>query len=199
MTHEYDLPCDICRDLLPLVRDGVASEASCRAVEEHVAHCEACRALWGEEAPPPPLHRERVLGRIRRRLYAWQGAMTAAGLILGMALASTGERAGYNILLLPVLGAAVQWLSPRRARWLPLLVWGLITAVTLWPNAGYLLGRLAEGDWYNFFAILGLSILYGLLFGALCALGTLAAALFRYALRKEETCDELEEDIRRAP
>lgn len=198
MTHEHDLPCDICRDLLPLVRDGVASEASRRAVEEHVAHCEACRELWGEEAPPPPLHRERVLGRIRRRLYAWQGAMTAAGLILGMVLANTGQ-AGYNILLLPVLGAVAQWLSPRRARWLPLLVWGLITAVTLWSNAGYLLGRLAEWDWYNFFAILGLSILYGLLLGALCALGTLAAALFRYALRKEETRDELEEDIRRGP
>lgn len=198
MTHEHDLPCDICRDLLPLVRDGVASEASRRAVEEHVAHCEACRELWGEEAPPPPLHRERVLGRIRRRLYAWQGAMTAAGLILGMVLANTGQ-AGYNILLLPVLGAVAQWLSPRRARWLPLLVWGLIAAVTLWSNAGYLLGRLAEWDWYNFFAILGLSILYGLLLGALCALGTLAAALFRYALRKEETRDELEENIRRAP
>lgn len=198
MTHEHDLPCDICRDLLPLVRDGVASEASCRAVEEHVAHCEACRELWGEEAPPPPLHRDRVLRRIRRRLYAWQGAMTAAGLILGMVLANTGQ-AGYNILLLPVLGAVAQWLSPRRARWLPLLVWGLIAAVTLCSNAGYLLGRLAEWDWYNFFAILGLSILYGLLLGALCALGTLAAALFRYALRKEETRDELEEDIRRAP
>lgn len=198
MTHEHDLPCDICRDLLPLVRDGVASEASRRAVEEHVVHCEACRELWGEEAPPPPLHRDRVLGRIRRRLYAWQGAMTAAGLILGMVLANTGQ-AGYNILLLPVLGAVAQWLSPRRARWLPLLVWGLITAVTLWSNAGYLLGRLAEWDWYNFFAILGLSILYGLLLGALCALGTLAAALFRYALRKEETRDELEEDIRRGP
>ncbi len=198
MTYEHDLPCDICRDLLPLVRDGVASEASRRAVEEHVAHCEACRELWGEEAPPPPLHRERVLGRIRRRLYAWQGAMTAAGLILGMVLANTGQ-AGYNILLLPVLGAVAQWLSPRRARWLPLLVWGLIAAVTLWSNAGYLLGRLAEWDWYNFFAILGLSILYGLLLGALCALGTLAAALFRYALRKEETRDELEEDIRRGP
>lgn len=198
MTHEYDLPCGICRDLLPLVRDGVASEASRRAVEDHVAHCEACRQLWGEEALPPPLHREQVLGRIRRRLYAWQGAMTAAGLILGMVLANTG-RAGYNILLLPVLGAAVQWLSPRRARWLPLLVWGLITAVTLCPNAHYLLGCLAEGDWYNFFAILGLSVLYGLLLGALCALGTLAAALFRYALRKEESRDALEEDIRRDP
>ncbi len=195
MTHEYDLPCDICRDLLPLVRDGVASEASRRAVEEHVAQCEACRDLWGEEAPPPSLHRDRVLGRIRRRLYAWQGAMTAAGLILGMALANTGQ-AGYNILLLPVVGAGVQWLSPRRARWLPLLVWVLTTAVMLWPSGQYLAGRLAQGDWYNFFDGLSLGILCGFLYAVLCALGALAAALFRYALRKEEPHDAWEEDIR---
>lgn len=197
MTHKYDLPCDICRDLLPLVRDGVASEASRRAVEEHLAHCDACRKLWGEEAPPP-LHRERVLGRIRRRLYAWQGAMTAAGLILGMALANTGQ-AGYNILLLPVLGAAVQWLSPRRARWLPLLVWGLMMGVSLVPSARFLLTRLAQGDLNAVCGALISEGLWCLLYAVLCALGMLAAALFRYALRKEEPHDALEEDIRQDP
>ncbi len=194
MTREHDLPCDICRDLMPLVRDGVASEASRRAVEEHVAHCEACRRLWGEEAPPPAPD-PGVLGRIRRRLYAWQGAMTAAGLILGMALASTGERAGYNILLLPVLGAAVQWLSPRRARWLPLLVWGLMMGVSLAPSARFLLTRLAQGDGNTVFDALIAEGLWCLLYAVLCALGMLAAALFRYALRKEEPHDPLEEDI----
>lgn len=198
MTREHDLPCDICRDLMPLVRDGVASEASRRAVEEHVAHCEACRRLWGEEAPPPAPD-PGVLGRIRRRLYAWQGAMTAAGLILGMALAATGERAGYNILLLPVLGAAVQWLSPRRARWLPLLVWALMMGVSLAPSARFLLTRLAQGDGNTVFDALIAEGLWCLLYAVLCALGMLAAALFRYALRKEEPHDTLEEDIRRAP
>lgn len=198
MTHEHDLPCDICRDLLPLVRDGVASEASCRAVEEHVTHCEACRELWGEEAPPPPLHREQVLGRIRRRLYAWQGAMTAAGLILGMVLANTGQ-AGYNILLLPVLGAAVQWLSPRRARWLPLLVWGLMMGVSLVPSARFLLTRLVQGDLHAVCGALTSEGLWCLLYAALCVLGILAAALFHYALRKEDSHDTLEEDIRQDP
>ena len=195
MTREHDLPCDICRDLLPLVRDGVASEASCRAVEKHVAHCEACRRLWGEEAPPPAPD-PGVLGRIRRRLYAWQGAMTAAGLILGMALAAVGEWAGYNILLLPALGAAVQWLSPRRARWLPLLVWVLTMGVTLAPSARFLLTRLAQGDLDAAFGALSAAALWCLLYAALCALGMLAAALFRYALRKEDPHDPLEEDIR---
>lgn len=197
MTRKQDLPCEICRDLLPLVRDGVASEASRRAVEEHLAHCEACRELWGEEAPPP-LHRDRVLGRIRRRLYAWQGAMTAAGVILGMALVSTGQ-AGYNILLLPVLGAVVQWLSPRRARWLPLLVWLLMMGVSLVPSARFLFTRLTQGDLNAVGGALTAEGLWCLLYAALCALGMLAAALFRYALRKEESHDTLEEDIRREP
>lgn len=197
MTRKQDLPCEICRDLLPLVRDGVASEASRLAVEEHLARCEACRELWGEEAPPP-LQRDRVLGRIRRRLYAWQGAMTAAGLILGMALANTGQ-AGYNILLLPVLGAAVQWLSPRRARWLPLLVWLLMMGVSLAPSARFLLTRLAQGDWNAVCGALTSEGLWCLLYAALCVLGMLAAALFHYALRKEETHDTLEEDIRQDP
>lgn len=197
MTRKQDLPCEICRDLLPLVRDGVASEASRRAVEEHLAHCEACRELWGEEAPPP-LHRDRVLGRIRRRLYAWQGAMTAAGVILGMALVSTGQ-AGYNILLLPVLGAGVQWLSPRRARWMPLLVWLLMMGVSLVPSARFLFTRLTQGDLNAVGGALTAEGLWCLLYAALCALGMLAAALFRYALRKEEPHDTLEEDIRRDP
>mgnify|MGYP002547768194 CR=1 FL=1 len=37
--------CEVIRDLLPLVQDGVASEASCRMVQEHLEECEACRTF----------------------------------------------------------------------------------------------------------------------------------------------------------
>ena len=49
-----EISCDICRDLLPLVQDGVASEDSRAAVEAHLRSCPACRALAGDAAPPPP-------------------------------------------------------------------------------------------------------------------------------------------------
>lgn len=53
--------CGLIRDLLPLYQDGVASEDSCRAVEDHLAVCATCRqlaktvddALLGS-APPSP-------------------------------------------------------------------------------------------------------------------------------------------------
>ena len=38
-------PCELIRDLLPLAADGVCSDASKKAVEEHLMACESCRAL----------------------------------------------------------------------------------------------------------------------------------------------------------
>lgn len=37
--------CDIIKDLLPLYCDGVCSEETSRAVEEHLTTCPVCRAL----------------------------------------------------------------------------------------------------------------------------------------------------------
>ena len=37
------IDCEICMDLIPLVKDGIASEESYKAVEEHVKECETCR------------------------------------------------------------------------------------------------------------------------------------------------------------
>lgn len=49
-----DIGCEICKDLLPLVEDGVASEASRAAVAAHLERCPDCRALAAGAVPPPP-------------------------------------------------------------------------------------------------------------------------------------------------
>jgi Predicted integral membrane protein len=36
--------CEIIKDLLPLYHDGVCSKESGIAVEEHLSHCESCKA-----------------------------------------------------------------------------------------------------------------------------------------------------------
>lgn len=48
-----DLPCEVCRDLIPLVQDGAASPRSVQLVGRHIEHCESCRAFWQADAPPP--------------------------------------------------------------------------------------------------------------------------------------------------
>lgn len=50
MTNE--ITCGVCMDLMPLVRDGLASDDSREAVERHVRSCAACRALYSAGAPP---------------------------------------------------------------------------------------------------------------------------------------------------
>lgn len=38
------ISCDIIRDLLPLYHDDVCSIDSCKLIEEHIDHCEECKA-----------------------------------------------------------------------------------------------------------------------------------------------------------
>lgn len=46
---KQDIPCGVCLDLIPLVRDGVASEESVQLVLDHTAVCPSCREALGEE------------------------------------------------------------------------------------------------------------------------------------------------------
>lgn len=39
-----NISCEIIKDLLPLYHDGVCSKESRAAVEEHLSHCESCKA-----------------------------------------------------------------------------------------------------------------------------------------------------------
>ena len=80
------LPCAICRDLLPLVQDGVASSESEAAVRAHLACCPACRALWPEAGQPPaPLpDDEKIVRRLRARMDAWLLVFAVMGLLLGV-------------------------------------------------------------------------------------------------------------------
>ena len=78
-----DLPCEACRDLIPLVQDGAASDASVQLVAQHIAHCRDCRAFWQAGAPAAAPDDGKVLSRILRRLLLvlcaalWAGALVA--------------------------------------------------------------------------------------------------------------------------
>ena len=43
---ETEIPCAVCRDLIPLVQDGVASPESEALVKAHLQTCPECRTLW---------------------------------------------------------------------------------------------------------------------------------------------------------
>lgn len=51
--------CNIVRDLLPLYHDGVCSEESRTAVEEHLTNCAACRQILADMDAPLPAAEEK--------------------------------------------------------------------------------------------------------------------------------------------
>ena len=64
---KQDIPCGVCLDLIPLVRDGVASEESVQLVLDHTAVCPSCREALGEEFRQE-VDDSKVLASIRRKL-----------------------------------------------------------------------------------------------------------------------------------
>lgn len=77
MEHE------IIYDLLPLYHDGVCSEASRRAVEEHLQGCEACRkALADMDAPLPEAEKTAAddAAAVQKISREWRGSKRRAWL-----------------------------------------------------------------------------------------------------------------------
>ena len=192
IDYDQDLPCGVCRDLIPLVRDGVACADSRRLVEAHTAHCAACRAFLEADGPlPDPPEARRVLPKIYRHLRVWILGVTAIGLLLGMMLLFSSEGAPYNTIIMPVLGALLWFFGGRHRRLLPLGVGGLYSVALL----VYLCSNISAGaDWGAALrANLGYLLLVSALHLAGCYLGMLAAALLEYAFTKEEMKDEEEQ------
>ena len=49
------MKCEIIRDLIPLYCDGICSDETKAAVEEHIAHCENCGKLFQIENSEPEM------------------------------------------------------------------------------------------------------------------------------------------------
>ena len=49
---ETEIPCAVCRDLIPLVQDGVASPESEALVKAHLQTCPECPVAGGRRAGP---------------------------------------------------------------------------------------------------------------------------------------------------
>ncbi len=76
-----NIRCEICRDLLPLVLDGVASDHSRQAVEQHTTVCPHCRALLAGAAIPAA-DSGRLLKKLRQKWFR----LTALALLLVVCL-----------------------------------------------------------------------------------------------------------------
>lgn len=168
----YD--CDLYMDLMPLVRDGVVSEATRRALEEHLEHCENCRALFAQlpDTNPRESEAERTLSRIRR-MWFWSTLLVMIlGIVVSICITSFRGMTVLNFVLMPLVGIAAY----VALRWRGWMVPGGVFMVSFFGMLGrYVLidGNALNAVWEN-------SLLLAGYYGFLCAFGVMAAHLCHY-------------------
>lgn len=170
-----DISCDICMDLIPLVKDGAASQDSQKAVAAHTAHCANCRALLPQVSPPPQMHDGHVLRGLRQRLAMGALILIFAGAFLGVGL-SDSQAVFYNILIMPAIGALGYVALRKKAFLTPVGLFALSYLVPLFQL--FIRGEGGENAADGLF-------FWALIYCGLCALGTLIAALLHFAFRKD--------------
>lgn len=96
------LSCEMCMDLMPLVRDGVASEDSAKAVEAHLSECEVCRRIFAE-IPMMGESRDAALAKAVKRVKRASAAVLVLLVLMGIVLCESVFRGSSVIFLAAVV------------------------------------------------------------------------------------------------
>lgn len=168
------IPCEIIRDLIPLVADHAASKESEKLVQEHIAECGSCRALLQYEPQPEAVPVvARTLKKLRRRLFWTVCAVLVIGIVSGAAMMDHYTMF-YNFILFPAVGASAYFLLKK---WCWVAPAATFTAVFL----RYLFAP-GKINWTD-------GAINGILYGIICALfigiGLLIGFLLHFAFKKE--------------
>ena len=168
-----EISCDVCMDLIPLVQDGIASEDSREAVEQHIKHCESCAAYYSGTVSPAA-DTERLLMDVRRKVQFFFVMLLMFGIFFGLGLTGSSELF-YNSLIMPIVGVfgyvIFRWKSLYAVPLL-LLITNAISFVLNVFRGIEEIGMYSRVMWtgiYSIFVIVGIMI----------------AGLIHYAFRKE--------------
>ena len=181
------IPCAVCRDLMPLVQDGVASPESEALVKAHLAACPACRALRQRADAPAVLELPapddgKILQKLRRRYSMHLLLLAFAGIAAGIALGYTG-RSNWVILLLPLVWGVLTYRDTGMGRPLLLFTLGLVVLDAIVKQLAFLESFSLSNFLWN---LASGCILYAVLGG----IGWLIGWLLHYA--KETTHENKE-------
>ena len=168
-----EITCDLCMDLMPLVKDGVASEDSVAALRNHIASCENCRMLFSDDAPPP-VDTAKSFEKFYRRLQLFSAMVMMFGIFFGLSL-TAGSGIFYNTVIMPVIGALGYVIFRKRALYfVPVLLFVTHFATNL-------LGLVRGVEHLDFYSLLMWTFLYSIF----ALLGVVVAWLLHFAFRKE--------------
>ena len=174
----------VVQDLMPLVRDGVASPESEALVKAHIETCASCRALWdalpAAQAQPALPDDDAVLHKVKARVSLWLLLVVVIGLMLGMAIMNSGRAIGLIFVIFPLTCGVARWFDDGVWKLVPVLA----AAIALIQSLPSLFAAME----FTTFASALFSYLRGacppaVLLAVICLVGALAASLLRYAVK----------------
>lgn len=179
--NENEFTCDICRDLIPLVKDGVASADSKAAVKRHIGNCSGCAAIFDERsASEMPEMSKTVPNKVFLRAKRWLTFVYAAVLLLGVfyAVRFTGSREMFiSWLIMPFIGVfGYLFFRWRTAYILPpaLLIPLILMNENVLLNDGRRFEDMIILEWALFYYLLALA-------------GMIITALLRFAFGRSDS------------
>ncbi len=176
-----NVPCNVISDLIPLVKDGVASEESAALVHDHIKICEQCLTEYElfQTMPleQPSLNDVKIIRAIKRSMVTTQLSILIVGAILGIALTNSMGMF-YNFMIMPLVGALSLVSLKKKAYVTPLAIF----AVTyVWQT----IVLMTESDEWSWMIFVGGTI-YSAIYTGLVCFGMLIAWLLIFAIKKEE-------------
>ena len=175
-----NINCNVILDLIPLVKDGVASNESTLIVNEHVKYCASCKteldAFKTIRIEPLNLKDNKIIFDMKRSVYISQIVILTLGAILGIALSSSMGMF-YNFIIMPIIGGISfivfkrKWVVAALAIFVVTYLWQTILVMA---ENGFSLSELTVGLYYS------------AVYAFLVVLGTVIARLLRFAFEKGE-------------
>ncbi|WP_419725431.1 zf-HC2 domain-containing protein [Terrisporobacter petrolearius] len=180
------ISCDICGDLVPLVKDGIASEDSCNAVLKHTNECEACNLLFNEFEEISEINKEnikmndkKVISKIKNQLVIGAMVMIILGSFIGVEI-SESEWMFYNIIIMPIVGGLGYFAFNKKSYMVPI---GIFILTYIWNLIKYIIeGVITAKDMSS---IIVVPATWAVIYTGLCALGVLIGFLLYIAFKKE--------------
>jgi hypothetical protein len=174
-----NIACEVILDLIPLVKDGIASDESTTIVKEHIKNCDSCKAEFEtfEDATmeQSSIKDEKIISAMRRSIFITQLIILMAGAVIGVAQ-SNSMSMFYNFIIMPIVGSISLFTLKRKWYLAPL---GVFVLSYLWRT---IVDSVSIGFQWSY---LYYGLFYSVIYAALVGLGVIITMLLKYALKKE--------------
>ena len=110
------ITCEICKDLIPLVQDGVASKDSEDAVHEHIRECQECADLFYGKNHAQNMDETRIMRKAKCYMNSVLTVLLFVFIVVGVFM-TDGMNVMMNTVIMPVTGTLSYIVFQKSSFW----------------------------------------------------------------------------------